>query len=93
MCGNSTSNLGLLLLGTLCYIGRSFTFDDIEEANATSREDNRSFFDQFVLYGSTVLYQKHVTVPAISTEPSKFEEMFASVGCNGCLGSTNTAHV
>lgn len=42
--GESPSNLKLLILGSLRYIGRSWTFDDISEANGISREVNRFFF-------------------------------------------------
>ena len=42
--GESPSNLKLLILGSLRYIGRSWTFDDISEANGISREVNRIFF-------------------------------------------------
>ena len=51
----------LLLLRRLHYIGRAFTLDDIEEAAAISREVNRVFLQSFLLYGSTVLYDKYVT--------------------------------
>ena len=41
--GDSPSNIKLLLLGSLRYIGRSWTFDDVHEANGISREVNRVF--------------------------------------------------
>ena len=41
------SNIALLLLGALRYIGRAFAFDDIEESTAMSREVMRSFFMSF----------------------------------------------
>ena len=93
MCGTAPSDIALLLLGALRYIGRNFTFNDIEEANGISREVNRSFFHQFILYGSTVLYHQHVTIPATTTNPSKFEEIFRSAGFNGCCGSTDATHI
>ena len=42
--GAPPSNLKLLLLGSLRYIGRSWTFDDIEESDGISREVNRIFY-------------------------------------------------
>ena len=42
--GVPPSNIALLLLGALRYIGRAWTFDDIEEATAISREVIRLFF-------------------------------------------------
>ena len=58
--GSSPSNLKLLLLGSLRYLGRSWTFDDLEEANGISREVNRIFFIAFIEYGSTVMYKRYV---------------------------------
>ena len=54
--GVESSNIILLLLGAMRYLSRGFTFDDIEECTAISREVNRVFFHNFLLYGSTVLY-------------------------------------
>ena len=42
--GEKSTDLSLLLLGALRYLGRSWTFDCIEEATAISRETNRRFF-------------------------------------------------
>ena len=55
--GVKPSDTKLLLLGALRYIGRGWTFDDIEEATAISRETNRRFFLKFIEYGSSVLYK------------------------------------
>ena len=54
--GVKPSNIKLLLLGSLRYIGRSWTLDDIEEANGIGKETNRQFLDCFIEYSSTVLY-------------------------------------
>ena len=45
--GDHSSNLKLLLLGFLRYIGRAWTLDDVEEANGISREVNRFFCMHF----------------------------------------------
>ena len=57
--GVDSSNIKLLLLGALRYLGRGFTFDDIAECTAISREVNRVFFHNFLLYGSTAHVRKH----------------------------------
>ena len=62
--GYPPSSVALLLLGTLRYLGRAWTFDDIEEATAISREVMNVFFHTFLIFGSTELYNKHVTIPA-----------------------------
>ena len=91
--GADPSNIKLLLLGALRYLGRGHTFDDIEEATAISREVNRNFLHTFLKYGSTVLYQRHVIDAACLTAPSKYEKLFAAAGFNGCMGSTDATHV
>ena len=52
--GVAASNTKLLLLGTLRYIGRSWTLDDLEEANGISREVNCIFLNTFLKYVSTI---------------------------------------
>ena len=47
ICGNEVSNVSLLLLGALRYIGRGFTFDDVDEATAISQEVIRKFSISF----------------------------------------------
>ena len=46
--GVTASDLHLLTLGALHYLGRGITFDDIEEDTAISRETHRSFMVQFL---------------------------------------------
>ena len=70
-----------------------FIFDDIEEGTTISREVNRLFLHTFVLYGSTVLYHRYVTVPTTTDDPSTFEELFASAGINGCIGSSDATRI
>ena len=93
-CTKEKSNdIKLLLLGTLRYLGRGWTFDDMEEATCISRESHRQFFNVFIEYGSTVLYDRHVTSPATNTDVSVFEELFNIAGYNGCIGSSDATHV
>ena len=46
----------LLLLGSLHYLGRGWTFDDLEESTYVSRGVHRCFFHQFCAWGAKVLY-------------------------------------
>ena len=39
--GKDLSPLELLILGAFCYLGRGFTFDDLEEATDISKEVHR----------------------------------------------------
>ena len=58
-----SSPIELLVLGSLRYLGRRWTFDDIEEQTAISREVHRSFFHAFIDYCSTSLYSRFVLTP------------------------------
>ena len=88
-----SSSLKLLLLAALCYFGRGFALENIKEAAAISRGVNRIFVHIFFLYGSTILYHRHVIVPATIVDPSIFEELCVSTGLNGCIGSTDATHI
>jgi hypothetical protein len=45
-CGWQATPIDLLVLGSLRYLGRGWTFDDIEESTAVSKEVHRVFFHQ-----------------------------------------------
>ena len=45
-CGTPPSPLELLILGSLRYLGRGYTFDDCEESTAIDAEVHRVFFHQ-----------------------------------------------
>ena len=91
--GSPPSNLKLLLLGSLRYIGRSWTFDDIYEANGISREVNRNFFAAFIDYGSSVMYKKYVIDVAASIDIANHEKLFSLAGMPGCIGSGDGTHI
>ena len=48
----------LLVLCALRYLGRGWTFDDCEESTAIDKEVHHCFFQVFIRFGSTELYQK-----------------------------------
>ena len=56
--GCAPSNIKLLLLGALRYIGRAWTFDNVSESNGILAEVNRKFMLTFISYESTVLCKK-----------------------------------
>jgi hypothetical protein len=91
--GNEPSDLRLLLMGTLRYLGRGVTFDDIEEFSFISGEVHRKFFCTFLDYGNTYLYNKYVVNPASERGVTSFEKVFSLAGFNGCIGSTDGTHV
>ena len=75
------------------YIGRAWTFDDIEEATAISRETNRRFFLVFIEYGSSVLYKQYVLDISLNGMVAKHEHLFNLASFNGCIGSTDATHI
>jgi len=59
-CGHKRNNkqaspIELLVLGSLRYLGCGWTFYDVEENIAISKEVHRTFFHRFVEFGSTVI--------------------------------------
>ena len=46
--GSPLTPLELLVLGSLHYIGRGWTFDDIKEVTAASEETHQLFFHIFI---------------------------------------------
>ena len=91
--GRSASPIELLLLGSLRYLGRGFTFDDCEEFTAISEETHRRFFHIFIKYGSTVLFNRYVVAPSTSQSATTHMAEFIEAGMPGCVGSTDATHI
>lgn len=89
-----SSPIELMILGSLRYIGRGWTFDDLEEVTAVSEETHRSFFHVFIDYGNSVLFDRHVKTPTNEEEIIRHHmyEM-EQAGFHGCIGSTDATHV
>jgi hypothetical protein len=81
--------ISLLVLCSLRYLGRGWTFDDLSENRAISIEVTRTFFHVFISYGSTVLYSKYVRSPSTSAEASLHMEEYTLAGFPGAVGSTD----
>ena len=58
----------LLVLGSLRYLGRGWTFDDLEEATGISEESHRVFFHRFISCGRKFLFPKWVKAPQTASE-------------------------
>lgn len=85
--------MSLLLLCSLRYLGRGWTFDDLSENTAISQEVIRTFFHEFISYGSTVLYDKYVRTPLTSADASSHMHEYSSAGFPGAVGSTDATHI
>jgi hypothetical protein len=98
LCGHKSNNkqaspIELLVLGSLRYLGRGWTFDDVEENTAISKEVHRTFFHRFVELGSTVLYDKYVLTPDNVNEAKTHMREFEEAGFPGCVGSSDATHI
>jgi hypothetical protein len=87
------SPLPLLLLGSLRYLGRGWTFDDLEESTYIHKEVHRVFFHQFIEFGASHLYPIYVKMPDSIQELKECEMAYKMAGFPGCIGSTDATHI
>ena len=97
-CGSKSNNkkvspVELLVLGTLRYLGRGWTFDDIEESTAIDKDVHRRFLQVFIRFGSTVLYNKWVITPVDVPEAKSNMHEYSQAGFPGCVGSSDCTHI
>ena len=85
--------LGLLLLSVLRYLGRGWTYDDLQEATAISLHVHRDFIHTFILFGREVLYPKFVVYPKSSVEMRKHTREYEIAGFHGAVGSMDACHI
>jgi hypothetical protein len=85
--------IDLLVLGSLRYLGRGWTFDDLEEATGISEETHRVFFHRFISCGRKILFPKWVKIPDTITEIEDCMSEYAAAGFSGCIGSTDATHI
>ena len=83
--GSSPSDIRLLVLGVLRFLGRAWTLDDISEANGISIHTNNVFLKCFIKYGSTTLYEKWVLNHIRNDNISEQESIYRMAGFNGCI--------
>jgi DDE superfamily endonuclease len=91
--GSHPSPIELLLLGTLRYLGRGLTFDDLEEYTAISEETHRVFFHVFIKFGAEVLHPELVKYPVNATEYETHRKEFDVGGLTGAGWSTDATNV
>jgi len=93
MIKRKVSPMELLLLGALRYLGRGWTFDDLEESTFIARDVHRCFFHKFIEFGAKVLYPAHVSVPLTLNDLQSCEHEYRMAGFPGCIGSTDATHI
>ena len=91
--GKAASPIELLVLGALRYLGRGWTFDDLEESTAVSQDVHRVFFHVFIGFGSTVLYERYVIAPMNFEEAKRHMVEFTEAGLPGNVASADCCHV
>lgn len=91
--GELASPIELLLLGVLRYLGRGWTFDDLEEVTCIGKETHRRFFRLFVDYGKNTLAKKHIRMPTTAEEAEDSGRQYANAGFHGAIGSTDATHI
>ena len=74
-------------------MGRGWVFDDIEEATGIGLENHRQFFHKFILYGSSILYSKHVVYPKTSSDAVAHKKEYEVAGMYGAIGSMDACHI
>jgi hypothetical protein len=91
--GRQCSHIELLLLGTLRYLGRGWTLDDLEEQTMICEEVHRRFLHAYISWGATDLYQRYVVTPANKDEVTTNSAEYHIAGLPGCLGSQDATHI
>ncbi|KAL7475023.1 hypothetical protein ACHAW6_000957 [Cyclotella cf. meneghiniana] len=92
--GSTATPIEFLVLEALQYLGREWSFNNIEEATAMSVEVHHCFFHVIIDFSSTVLYAKYVIFPSIYDKAKRYmEEEFMMAGMMGCVGSMGGTHI
>lgn len=91
--GRECSPIGLLILGTMRYLGRGVTFHDLKDCTCISPEVHRVFFHSFIHFGRTILFQRYVDTPSNAKEAEEHRNEFDMAGLSGCIGSIDATHV
>ena len=97
-CGFKSNNkkvspVELLVLGSLCYLGCGWIFDDCEESTAIDKEVHRRFFQVFIRFGSTELYQKWLISPVNLPKANLNMHEYSQARFPGCIGSCDCTHI
>jgi hypothetical protein len=88
------SPIELFFLGSLRYLGRRWTFNDMRDVTYVSRDVHRKkFVHQFVRFGATMLYPISISAPRIVEELMDCEQEYNNAGFPGCIGSTDATHI
>ena len=85
------SPIELLVLGALRYLGRGWTFDDLEECTGICGEVHRCFFHRYIEFGSTILFKMYVAIPQTASDARSSD--YENAGMMGCMGSMDATNI
>ena len=91
--GKKSSPLELLSLCALRYLGQKCTFDCLEDAPFIGENTHRCFFQAFIEYGLTVLYDRYVVLPMTGEEAIRRMHEMTIAGLSGTIGSMDATHI
>ena len=92
-CGRPSAPLGLLLMGSLCILGETLSFQALKHTTNLGQQTHRNFFKKFLKWGRSHLYPLHVRVPQTEPEFTECMQDYAKLGFPGTLCSVDATHV
>lgn len=93
VAGKAASPLELMISGALRFLGRGWTFDDNEEATSMSEENHCHFFNKFIKFGSTILFNELVRTPQTLDEAKAHMAEFKLAGLPGTCTSSDAISI
>jgi hypothetical protein len=87
------AQLPLLILCVLHYLGQGWTQDDLSKNTGISEEVIRVFLHSFLLFWSTILFNKHVVAPTTAAEATLHTNEYFIAGFPGSVGSFHATHI
>jgi hypothetical protein len=83
-----------MILGSLRYLARGWTFNNIEEATGISEETHHQFFHAFIKFCGEYLFNMWVTALSTASEAQDHMHEMSLAGMPGCPpGSTDATHI
>jgi hypothetical protein len=91
--GRQPSPIELLVLGSLRYIGRGWTFDDLEEATSIAEETHSQLFHVVIEWGRSVIFEEFVLTPRTSEQAMIHMKEMREAGFQCSIGSQDVTHI
>jgi len=92
-CWNNTCPIELPSLGGFQYLGRGWTFDDLEESTTISAKVRHNHVHEFIALGANVLYPMHILTPWTNEDCQTHMNEFGMAGLTRAIGSADATHI